>query len=83
MSEILYLEGFASKQYFCDGNKRTAAVSCLVFLNMNGYDLMFDDSELELYHVTMQVADDEIPIEDRWNINQVSKWLECNCIKTG
>jgi death on curing protein len=49
-----YLVGFARSQGFCDGNKRTALATALVFLAINGHPLHAPPSEL--YALTMAVA---------------------------
>lgn len=41
-----YAFGVAKNHPFIDGNKRTAAVVCEAFLNLNGYDLTATDAEL-------------------------------------
>ena len=45
----------ASKQMFNNGNKRTALLTALTFLNLNGYILDFEDSN-ELYNISMNLA---------------------------
>ena len=40
-----YAFGIAKNHAFVDGNKRTAAVVCELFLNLNGYDLTATDDE--------------------------------------
>ncbi|MCR1900883.1 type II toxin-antitoxin system death-on-curing family toxin [Ligilactobacillus apodemi] len=45
----------ATKQMFHNGNKRTALLSALVFLSLNGYSLEVDNAE-ELYNISMNLA---------------------------
>ncbi len=45
----------ATKQMFHNGNKRTALLSALVFLSLNGYSLEADNAE-ELYDISMDLA---------------------------
>lgn len=40
---------------FNNGNKRTALLTALIFLNLNGYILDFEDSN-ELYNISMNLA---------------------------
>lgn len=61
MKAAIYLEGFASHQYFCDGNKRTALNVALTFLAVNGYILEMD--EMALYSLTKRVANKAIKID--------------------
>jgi len=56
-----YLFAFASNQYFIDGNKRTAAASADVFLQLNGYELTCQDEEV--YHMTKLVANGHLARE--------------------
>lgn len=42
-----YLFHICSNHAFHDGNKRTAAVACLVFLDLNGYTLQAPEDEFE------------------------------------
>lgn len=41
-----YAFGLSRNHPFIDGNKRTAAVACELFLELNGYQLVADDSDL-------------------------------------
>ncbi|WP_137743242.1 type II toxin-antitoxin system death-on-curing family toxin [Robertmurraya siralis] len=69
----VYLEGFATHQYFCDGNKRTGVKCCLTFLLINGYELIVED--YDLYKITLEVAN------KRMDIDEITQWLESNCVK--
>lgn len=69
----IYLEGFATHQYFCDGNKRTGIKSCLTFLLINGHELIVENEDL--FRFTLAVANKDIGIEE------ISTWLEENCIE--
>jgi death-on-curing protein len=65
------LHGFATTQYFSDGNKRTAFLSATVFLSANGRvwgNISADDAEPFL----LGVAANKIAIDD------VARWLELN-----
>ena len=55
---LKYLYGFAQSQAFADGNKRTAAIVMLVFLEYNGISVRFSNDEL--YDLTMDVANDRL-----------------------
>jgi death on curing protein len=57
----VYLFQISESQGFVDGNKRTGAAACNTFLLMNGYELACD--EMELYDVTMRVANKHIDRE--------------------
>ncbi len=54
---LRYLFGFATNQVFLDGNKRTAAMVTMVFLALN--NIILDISDLDLYVVTIAVANRE------------------------
>lgn len=62
-----YLCGFAQKQGFMDGNKRTALVAALVFLEVNGYEVNVPADEL--YALTLMVARAEL------HESQVALWF--------
>lgn len=53
-----YAFGVARNHPFSDGNKRTTAVACELFLNLNGWELAAEDSEI--YPVIMGLAAGEI-----------------------
>ncbi len=50
-----YAFGLARNHPFIDGNKRTAAVGCEVFLELNGYLLVAEDADL--YPVFLGLAE--------------------------
>lgn len=66
-----YWFGFATTQYFVDGNKRTAYICADVFLRLNGYLLRI--GEEELYHLALDVAKRSIDETD------LAKFLEMRC----
>ena len=49
-----YAFHIAENQPFLDGNKRTALVSALVFLDLNGYEL--HDPEMKFYEAMISIA---------------------------
>lgn len=53
-----YAFGVARNHPFSDGNKRTAAVACELFLNLNGWELAADDADI--YPIIMGLAAGEI-----------------------
>jgi death-on-curing protein len=54
--------GLARNHPFLDGNKRTAAVACETFLELNGATLEADD--LDLYPVYLALAEGKLPERD-------------------
>ena len=56
-----YAFGLSRNHPFVDGNKRTAAVACELFLELNGHQLLAEDSEL--YPVFMALAAGEMEEE--------------------
>lgn len=62
-----YAFGLARNHPFIDGNKRTAAVLCEVFLELNDYLLIAEDAEL--YPVFLGLADGSIGEEE------LAEWL--------
>ncbi len=61
-----YAFGIAKNHPFLDGNKRTALVVAVTFLNLNGFD--FDAPEEETYLVFLRLAESRIAEEElaRW-----------------
>ncbi len=57
-----YAFGIARNHPFVDGNKRTAAVLCELFLILNGYLLIADDADL--YPVFLALAAGELSEDD-------------------
>lgn len=62
-----YASGVSRNHPFLDGNKRTAAVACELFLDLNGFVLLAEDSEL--YPIFLGLAAGEID-ED-----ELTEWL--------
>lgn len=62
-----YACGISRNHPFLDGNKRTAAVACELFLELNGYRLLAEDAEL--YPIFLGLAAGEID-ED-----ELTAWL--------
>lgn len=58
-----YLRSFSMNHPFFDGNKRTALLATIVFLEMNGYRVIGDDNEL--YNLVKEV------VEEKSNIEQI------------
>ncbi|WP_376694665.1 type II toxin-antitoxin system death-on-curing family toxin [Wenzhouxiangella sp. EGI_FJ10305] len=56
-----YAFGLSRNHPFVDGNKRTAAVACELFLELNGHQLVAEDSDL--YPVFMALAAGEMDEE--------------------
>ncbi|GAA0705848.1 type II toxin-antitoxin system death-on-curing family toxin [Dokdonella soli] len=67
--------GLARNHPFLDGNKRTAAVACETFLNLNGVDLVADD--VELYPQYLGLAEGSLPAED------FAAWLRSHTVAVG
>lgn len=63
-----YAYGIAKNHAFIDGNKRTALVTCLTFLLINGFTL--NASEEEKYHIFYSLAQGELSEEE------LAGWLQ-------
>lgn len=62
-----YAYGISRNHPFVDGNKRTAAVACELFLELNGYLLIAEDADLYLLFAALAAGDlDE---------QQLAEWL--------
>jgi len=57
-----YAFGIAKNHPFLDGNKRTALVVAVTFLNLNGYD--FDAPSEDTYTMFLSLADGSISEDD-------------------
>jgi death-on-curing protein len=73
LKAAVYLHGFATAQYFNDGNKRTGVYCALVFLDLNGYELTA--SWEELYDVALMVANKQM------GLDELAIWLESNSVE--
>jgi death-on-curing protein len=61
-----YAFHIAENQPFLDGNKRTALVACLVFLDINGFVIL--DVEMRLYAAMITIANKEMDKYDLANL---------------
>lgn len=57
-----YLRSFSMNHPFYDGNKRTAVISTLSFLTMNGYNITLNNDEL--YDFVKKVVEEKLSIEE-------------------
>lgn len=62
-----YAYGIARNHPFIDGNKRTAAVACETFLELNGMSI--EATDMELYPIFLNLAAGAITEEE------LAKWL--------
>jgi death-on-curing protein len=67
-----YASGITTDHPFVDGNKRTALVVALAFLELNGLEI--DASQEEIYLTFLQLAAGRISEE------QLSEWLSTHAI---
>jgi death-on-curing protein len=58
---------------FVDGNKRTATVSAIVFLEMNGYKLHVEQEELIKAALNVR--------NKKWGVNRLSSWFKAHSKK--
>ncbi len=65
-----YTFHIAENQGFLDGNKRTALVSALVFLDINGFLIL--DKEMKLYDAMIAIANREM---DKYDLADLLKEL--------
>lgn len=70
-----YAYGIASNHPFIDGNKRTAAVVCETFLDINRWDLTADD--IEMFKAFLAMAAGDLPEKD------FVAWMEDNSAPVG
>ncbi|MCL6600840.1 MAG: type II toxin-antitoxin system death-on-curing family toxin [Alicyclobacillus macrosporangiidus] len=67
LKAAVYLEGFATRQFFVDGNKRTAFLCAWTFLYVNGFHLVVDQDDG--YAFCMRVANGQAGLEE------IAEWL--------
>lgn len=68
------MRGIIADHPFVDGNKRTAIISALVFLNYNGYDTSkLSDKNLEDFAVSVAV--------EHLRVEQIAAWLKKHSAK--
>ncbi|WP_336774133.1 type II toxin-antitoxin system death-on-curing family toxin [Paenibacillus sp. MMO-58] len=67
----VYFYTLATAHAFNDANKRTAVLTCYVFLTIHNQELIANDDEL--YEVAIKVATKTM------NIDELSIWLQNNC----
>jgi len=65
-----YAFHIAENQPFLDGNKRTALVSALVFLDINGFVIL--DEGMKLYDAMIAIANKEM---DKYDLAELLKTL--------
>lgn len=55
---------FTISKYHCfvDGNKRTALVTAVVYMKLNGYNMMLDNKDL--YDISISIASGKMQLED-------------------
>ena len=63
--------GLARNHPFVDGNKRTAAVCCEAFIELNGGHLLAED--IELFPVFLALAEGKLKVEE------FAAWLRACC----
>ena len=66
-----YAFGIARNHPFIDGNKSTAFVVCLLFLRLNGYQVIA--TQEEKYQTFLALA------EGRLSEDQLTEWLAAHC----
>jgi death-on-curing protein len=65
-----YAFHIAENQPFLDGNKRTALVASLVFLDINGLEIL--ESEMQLYNAMIDIANKKM---DKYDLAELLKKL--------
>lgn len=65
-----YAFHIAENQPFLDGNKRTALVSALVFLDINGFEIL--DESMRLYDAMIAIANKDM---DKYDLAELLKDL--------
>jgi death on curing protein len=64
----VYMFNIVCNHVFSDGNKRTGLAAALIFLNINGYDISVDKSNL--YDFTIKIA------SGKSNLEECQEWFK-------
>ncbi|MEX2054212.1 MAG: type II toxin-antitoxin system death-on-curing family toxin [Candidatus Colwellbacteria bacterium] len=64
----VYARSIIMNHPFIDGNKRTGMASAATFLELNGYELIVKEGEIEDFAPMV--------VEDKLDIQEIAKWLE-------
>lgn len=69
----LYMYNIIANHIFQDGNKRTGLEVALLFLQLNGYDLIIEDDTLTQF--TLSIASGELSLEEvqNWFATHIQK----------
>lgn len=70
------MQKITKKHIFVDGNKRTAIMTAMIFIHLNGYELDFDDKEAEKVILSVTVNEDS-----EKTMLKLSTWLEDHSVK--
>jgi death-on-curing protein len=68
-----YAFAISKNHAFIDGNKRTAAVVCETFLELNGYELPATDTELYPAFIALAAGDWDEPTFTQWLLPHVQQ----------
>ncbi|BBZ51641.1 Fic family protein [Mycobacterium heidelbergense] len=80
----VYVHSFSSTQYFSDGNKRTAWIAAVVFLDINGYQVRDNIADVEAEAFVLAVSRRLFDVEedpDR-TLKRAGEWFEVNAFPT-
>lgn len=75
MKAAVYWHRITTSHCFNDGNKRTGLISTLLFLEMNGYEVIVDDDSL--YDYCLKIANHKT----RPSIKEVENWIKEHAVK--
>lgn len=62
------MQSLCMNHCFIDGNKRVALLATVVFLKMNGFNLVCSNSEVVAFIV-------EKVIQEKYDLNKISSWI--------
>ena len=68
------LDSIANNHGFIDGNKRTAMAAASLFLYLNGYNIVFTDTEYEEFMIFVVTA--------KPSIRTITRWIESHSEKS-
>ncbi|AWT52580.1 type II toxin-antitoxin system death-on-curing family toxin [Mycolicibacterium smegmatis] len=76
----VYVHSFSSTQYFSDGNKRTAWLAAVTFLDLNGYQVRESIADVEAEAFVLAVSRQLFNVEEDpgRTLRRAGEWFQVN-----
>lgn len=81
MKAGVYVHSFSSTQYFSDGNKRTAWLAAVTFLDLNGHQVRQSIAPVEAEAFVLAVSRRlfDVPEDPHRTLLRAGEWFEVQC----